>query len=138
MQKKVMAISIDVFIDQSDEHTLKLEENFYWYLHPMFEQINAHTGRYIDLHGKCIFPVESLSVLQKYIFEKKHTIRQLKPSALVFISGEIIVKTKNGRTIRKDNIVEVDKINLLNFLTQINNLIDIARQNSCELHFIGD
>lgn len=132
-----MAISIEVFIERTEEPQLMLRDDTYWYLYPMFEQINAHTGRCIMLLGKCTFPVESLPILQQYVFEKKHTIRQLKPSVITFVNGNIVRKSKNGRLIKKNNVVEVNKSEVLYFLTEVSKLIDEAKQHAQELRFVG-
>jgi hypothetical protein len=43
------------------------DDGYYWFLHPLFEELRAETGEYIDLYGGAVFEGESLVALQKML-----------------------------------------------------------------------
>lgn len=74
------------------EPSLGLEDDgYYWFLHPLFEQLLVETGQYIDLYGYAVFAGANLVALNTMLTEARrrveaqpeiwdvHTGMQLRP-----------------------------------------------------------
>jgi hypothetical protein len=41
------------------------DEGYYWFLHPLFEELRAETGEYINLYDRAVFSGDSLEALAR-------------------------------------------------------------------------
>src|SRR4051812_32375630 len=73
------------------EPGLALDDGYYWFLHPLFEELRVVTGEYIDLYGDAAFIGPDLDALERMLsaarrlveaqpeFWEVHTGTQVRP-----------------------------------------------------------
>ena len=55
-------------IDDNYEHICSFEDDgYYWFLHPLFEELKQRTGQYTDLYGCAAFSGHTLNELKSSI-----------------------------------------------------------------------
>jgi hypothetical protein len=50
------------------------DDGYYWFLHPLFEQLHAESGQYIDLYGDASFSGPGLDALERMLTRARRLI----------------------------------------------------------------
>jgi len=59
----------------AEEPRLALDDDgYYWFLHPLFEQLHAESGQYIDLYGDASFTGVGLDALERMLTRARQLI----------------------------------------------------------------
>lgn len=134
-------MSLEVFIQPKPEcpfddvykeiFAFEDNEGYYWYLHPLFEELRERTGQYIDLYGTAAFGGTTLDDLKKTLV-KAIMLTQLQPQ-----SWEVRTGTQTA-PVRKQIYVTVHKQEFLEMLGQLESAVEEAQTEGAWVTFCGD
>ncbi|MBB6049386.1 hypothetical protein [Armatimonas rosea] len=116
----------------SDQPSLFLDDDgYYWFLHPLFEQLAKETGQYIDLYGNAYFEGASLDALLEVLIQARQQIESQPTTWPVSVSIQIWPEYK-------EIFEDVNKAIFLERLNQWENLVVLARQQNLAIVCQGD
>jgi hypothetical protein len=61
-------------VDPDEPALFFYKEEYYWFMHPLFEQLAVETGQYIDLHGNAVFIGPQLAALGRMLAEVRRVV----------------------------------------------------------------
>ena len=106
-------------------------DGYYWFLHPLFEQLRIETGQYIDLYGDALFSGESLDALERMVAEAKRLVASQPDTWRVHIGTQTSPK-------QKELYDEVEKGRFLELLDQWQRILARARESGWPVICFGD
>lgn len=114
------------------EPSLWLEDDApYWFLHPLFERLQAQTGQYIDLYGDASFVGEQLAALKQMLTEARR-LAESQPD-----SWEVHVGTQVS-PFHQELYKKLDRWVLLNLIAAWEQVVVRAEQLGHPVVCIGD
>jgi hypothetical protein len=115
-----------------DEPFLSLEDDgYYWFLHPLFERLQAETGQYIDLYGNASFVGKDLDALARVIEEANDLVEAKGESWDVHVGTQLLPS-------RKELYRAVQKGKFLQVLEQLEDIIARAQELKRPVVCFGD
>jgi hypothetical protein len=119
-------------IPQQGEPSLWLSsDGYYWFLHPLFENLRSETGQYIDLYGDASFTGASLSALERMVAEAVGLV-QAQPATWQVHTGTQL------RPEHKELYVDVEKDRFLALLHKWLKIIERAKEIGKPVVCFGD
>ena len=106
-------------------------DGYYWYLHPLFEDLYQRTGQYIDLYGHAVFSGANLSAFAEMLSNAKDRISQQPDTWDVHI-GTLTAPE------RKELYSPVDKYQFLNLIRELDDIASMAAKMDRRVVCIGD
>jgi len=107
------------------------DDGYYWFLHPLFQQLRDESGKYVDLYGDAFFTREDYPRLRRLLDEANEMARR-QPSA-----WEVQVGTQLRPT-RKEIYGTVQRDNLFKIITTLRKMVDLADELDGVLECTGD
>jgi hypothetical protein len=115
-----------------DEPQLALDDDgYYWFLHPLFEQLRTATGLYIDLYGDAAFNVHELNLLERMLSTARSLVEQQSESWEVHTGSQIY-------PVRKEVYKVVERAEFLRLLCRWEQVLERVRQTGRLLVCYGD
>ena len=112
--------------------TMHLDDNgYYWFLHPLFQELAKQTGKSIDLYGDTKFAVHELSQLRALLTKAKSNVAA-QPS-----KWRVRVGTR-AAPVEREVYDEVEKQEFQRLLDRFTSLIDECENSGGEIHCVGD
>lgn len=119
-------------VPHSDQPSLFLDDDgYYWFLHPLFTQLAEQTGQYIDLYGNAYFEGTRISPLQEVLTQARQQVEKQPGTWRVSIGFQTHPEYK-------ETFEEVNQAIFLERLSQWENLVALARQQSLGVVCFGD
>src|SRR5688572_30095064 len=113
-QRLLMSVDIGIGDGESscplpEEPSLWLtSDGYYWFLHPLFEDLHRETGQYIDLYGDAIFVGESLSALEQMLLNARKLVEAHPTSWDVHVGTQLSPEHKElHEVVHQDQFVEL-------------------------------
>ena len=124
-----------------DQPSFSLDDDgYYWYLHPLLEELAASTGQYIDLYGDASFSGQQLGAVKKMLAKAKRLVASQPACWEVCIGQQLIPRQKNSRSRPrlKPVMATVEKAHFLDLLSRWNAVIARAKELGHPLVCFGD
>ncbi|MCX6367244.1 MAG: hypothetical protein NTX57_11115 [Armatimonadetes bacterium] len=119
-------------VPHSDQPSLFLDDDgYYWFLHPLFEQLAKETGQYIDLYGTALFEGISIHPLQEVLTQAHQQIENQSGTWRVSIGFQTHPEYK-------EVFDEVNQATFFEILNQWDSLVKLAQQQSLGIVCWGD
>jgi len=123
----------------ADEPSMFLEDDgYYWYLHPLFEELRAATGEYIDLYGNASFSGTMLTELENVVSRARDLVEREPSSWDVCVGQELVPWKKGARKHLKPRFSVVSKDQFLALLNRWQNVIVRAKKLRRPVVCFGD
>lgn len=100
------------------------DDGYYWFLHPLFEELSGATGQYIDLYGNAAFAGPDLDALGRMLSAARRLI-EAQPKSWEVHTGTQVYKP-------------VDRAEFLRLLGRWEQVLERARQTGCPVVCFGD
>jgi hypothetical protein len=127
-----LAIDISIESDKGANYQMSLDDDgYYWYLHPLFEELRDRTGIYIDLYGDATFHRGNVSQLESLIIKANAFLKKEPDKWKVQTS----VQT---HPVKKAIFQEVSKKTFKIKLKTLSDMVKEFKSSSAKLLFIGD
>jgi hypothetical protein len=75
--------------DSTEPHLHLDNDGYYWFLHPLFEQLAGETGQYIDLYGDAMFAGRDLDALERTLSAARRLVETHPDSWKVHIGTQV-------------------------------------------------
>src|SRR5437879_580930 len=95
---------------QSEPSLCLNDDGYYWFLHPLFEQLRAETGQYIDLYGGASFDDGGLIALEKMLAQAARLVSG-QPATWLVHTG------KETKPLHQELYAEVEKACFLDLVS---------------------
>jgi hypothetical protein len=123
----------------ANEPSLFLEDDgYYWYLHPLFEELRAATGQYIYLYGDASFSGPMLTALEEIVSRAQDLVDRQPATWNVCVGQELVPWEKGARKHSKPRFAVVAKDQFLALLNRWQDLIIRAKKSQRSVVCIGD
>lgn len=106
-------LSKSSMLDRSEPRLSLEDDGYYWFLHPLFENLEAETGQYIDLYGGASFGGEKLLSLERMLraarelIESQPTTWQVRVATEVLSPGESGTPKEIWNSVRRDEFLKL-------------------------------
>ncbi len=107
------------------------DDSYYWFLHPLFEQLQEATGQYIDLYGNAVFDGEGLTALEMMLRDARTMGMSQLESGSVHVGIEV-------RPVPRELYKDVSKEQFLTLLDQWEAIVKRARAMGGQVVCFGD
>ena len=143
---KTMSLEIGIgdgssFSPVSIEPSVSLEnDGYYWYLHPILEDLRAATGQYIDLYGDASFTGENRRALEAALKSVRLLIQLQSDKWNVCIGQQLVPydKLTRSRPHLREVMASVEKSQFLSILNQLDAVVTRAKQLNSPVVCFGD
>ena len=123
----------------ASEPSISLEDDgYYWYLHPLFEELRAVTGQYIDLYGDASFSGSMLPALEDTVSRAHDLVERQPASWKVCVGQELVPWEKGVRKHLEPRFAVVAKEQFLAILNRWQDVIIRAKKLQCPVVCFGD
>lgn len=107
------------------------DEGYYWFLHPLFDELRAETGEYIDLYGGAVFKGVTLDALARTI-----------DNARIFVNAQpdrwdVVTGIRMGLVPREIHST-VEKPQMMTLLEKLEEAVNKAKAVGAYVTFWGD
>ncbi len=106
-------------------------DGYYWFLHPLFEDLANRTGKYIDLYGAACFQVDELFHIEKLLEDARGLVQSQS------IEWEVHCETQ-VHPVHKDILKSVTREGFEEIFVKIEQLIKSAKETRSNIFFFGD
>jgi len=91
------------------EPSLCLEDDaLYWFLHPLFEQLQAETGQYIDLYGNASFANDKLDALKRMLAQARTQAESQPDTWEVHVGTQLLpVRREVWNSLTRETLLEL-------------------------------
>lgn len=107
------------------------DEGYYWFLHPLFEELRADTGEYIDLYGGAVFKGDALGALARTVAAARVLVDAQPDQWDVVIGIKMAPEPEEIHT-------TVEKKQMLNLLSKLEEAVSTAKAVGAYVTFWGD
>jgi hypothetical protein len=115
-----------------DEPSLQLDnDGYYWFLHPLFEQLAAETGQYVDLYGDASFNGDALAALEQTLAAARDLVTSQPATWRVHVGTQTMPA-------RKELYKIVEKTRFFELLDQWERIVARAKQSNRPVVCFGD
>ncbi|BCM92447.1 hypothetical protein IAD21_04327 [Abditibacteriota bacterium] len=109
------------------------EEGYYWFLYPLFQQLQKRTGQFVDQYGVAIFGGDNLDSLANTIAAARQ-LTENHPEEWDVVVGFEVGPARPRREIRQP----VNKARMLSLLDKLQTAIAKATEKNYYVAFWGD
>ena len=115
-------------------------DGYYWFLHPLFEDLRTTTGQYIDLYGDASFSGEQLVALEEMLKNARRLVDLQSAIWSVCIGYELVPRRKNARSRSrpKEIMATVEKQRFLAELDKWESIVARAKELNRPVVCFGD
>ena len=106
-------------------------DGYYWYLHPLFEDLQRQTGQYINLYGNAEFTGTNIKAFIEMLQRAKGLI------SLQANNWDVHIGTQTEPEKRK-LFSAVDKRKFFDLIRQLEKIAEAAETTDCRIVCIGD
>ncbi len=107
------------------------DDGYYWFLHPLFEELRAATGQYIDLYGNATFTGANLDALDGILSAAQRLV-ELQPECWeVHIGTQVL-------PVQKEIYKPVKRTEFFRLLGLWEHVLERARQTGHPVVCFGD
>jgi hypothetical protein len=127
-------LAIDISIEGGEGANYQMsfdDDGYYWYLHPMFEELRDRTGIYIDLYGDATFNRGNISQLESLI-NKANDLLKKEPDEWKVQTGFQTHPSK------KAIFQKVTKKTFENKLKTLSAMVEAVKNSTAKLVLFGD
>lgn len=107
------------------------DDGYYWFLHPLFEQLRDESGKYLDLYGDALFTRDDYPRLRRLLNEAEGRARR-QPQA-----WKVHVGTQLQPTL-KETYRAVERNKLLEMISMLRKMVDVADELGGVIECTGD
>jgi hypothetical protein len=140
-----MALDIGIgdgssFCPLQNERSLQLDEGYYWFLHPLYEDLARVTGQYIDLYGDASFSGKNLAALEQMLKRALRLIESQESTWNVCIGTELVPhqKVTYSPPHLKETLAAVEKARFLWLISQWEQVVTRAKELDRPVVCFGD
>lgn len=119
------------------EDSFDLDEEYFWYVSPLFEKLSEETGEMIGLYDDAAFGGESLIKLGETVDEAMRLVED-QPTEWQVLIGHGVEVNDQGEHIPKEIYSEVSRGRFISLLKSFKDVITRAKQRGEYVVFIGD
>jgi hypothetical protein len=107
------------------------DDGYYWFLHPLFERLRDESGKYVDLYGDARFTRDDYPRLRRLLDEADGMARRQPKAWEVHVGTQLQPMRKEiYRTVERDNLIEI--------ISTLRKMVDVADELGGVLECIGD
>jgi hypothetical protein len=107
------------------------DDGYYWYLHPLFEQLHAESGQYINLYGDALFTGNGLDALERMLTHARQLIASQPKTWQVHTGTQIA-------PLRREIHKPVNRAEFLRLIDLWEQVVDRARNTGRSVVCFGD